>query len=289
MVRNGMLVPSNKRGCVMSFQTVPAGQGLKWLTDAVNLILKNPAPYALMGVVVAVASMVPILGTFALAILGPALYGGIMYAAHEQERGGTADFKHLFQAFNEPGKLPKMLVLCLPGIAGGIVIGILAVIFLGSALLGAGISGNSNSSAALAGMGFGFVVFFAIALAIGVFCYALTFFATPRVMLDNIDPIPAMQESLKACLANIGAILVYVGILFVVAMVVTILIGLVSPILAQLLLMIVLIPVVSVATYRAWREVFRRDVTQEITPVDAAPPAAPPPPAPPAQPPSFEA
>lgn len=268
----------------MSFQTVPAGQGLKWITDAVNLILKNPAPFALMGVVVAVASMVPILGSFALAILGPALYGGIMYAAREQENGGTADFKQLFQAFNEPGKLPKMLVLCLPGIAAGIVITILAVILLGGALLGAGISGASSNSAAIgAGMGIGLLLFFVVALAVGVFAYALTFFATPRVMLDNIDPIPAMQESLKACLANIGAILVYVGILLVVAIVVVLVIGLVSPVLAQLLLMIAFIPVVSVAMYRAWREVFRHGITQEIPPVDA------PPPTPPAPPPSFEA
>ncbi|MBB5208760.1 BPSS1780 family membrane protein [Chiayiivirga flava] len=270
----------------MSFQTVPAGQGLKWLTESVNLVLRNPGPFALMGVVVAVVSLVPLLGSLALAILGPALYGGIMYAAREQDGGGTADFKHLFQAFNEPGKLPKMLMLCLPGIAAGIVIGILAVIFLGGALLGAGITGATNSGGAVvgAGLGAGFLLFFVIALAIGVFAYALTFFATPRVMLDNIEPIPAMQESLKACLANIGAILVYVGILLLVAIVVMVVIGFVSPILAQLLLTIAFVPVVSVAMYRAWRDVFRGSVTQEIAPVDA-----PPPPAPPSPPPSFEA
>jgi len=268
----------------MSFQTVPAGQGLKWLTDAVNLILKNPAPFALMGVVVAVAGMVPILGFFALLILTPALYGGIIYAAREQESGGNADFKHLFQAFNEPGKLPKMLMLCLPGVAALIILGILAVIMLGGALLGAGISGASSNNAVIgAGMGVGLLFFGIIALAIALFTYALTFFATPRVMLDNIDPIPAMQESLKACLANIGAILVYFGILLLVGIVVSVVIGFISTIIAQLVLSIALIPVVSVAMYRAWREVFRHGITQEIPPVDV------PPSTPPAPPPSFEA
>lgn len=265
----------------MSFQTVPAGQGLKWITDSVNLILRNPAPYALMGLVVAVAALVPLLGSLALAVLGPALYGGIMYAAREHEGGGTPDFKHLFQAFNEPGKLPKMLILCLPGIAAGVIIGILAVIFLGGALLGAGISGATNSGTAFsAGMGMGLLVFFVLALAIGLFAYALTFFATPRVMLDNIEPVQAMRESLKACLGNVGALLVYIGVLLAACIVVTIVLGFISPIVAQLVLMVAFVPVVSVAAYRASREIFGlHGTTQELPPVDA--------PAPP--PPSFEA
>jgi len=261
----------------MSFQTVPAGRGLKWITDSVNLILRSPAPYALMGLAVGIAGLIPILGSLALAVLGPALYGGIMYAAREHERGGTPDFKHLFQAFNEPGKLPKMLMLCLPGIAGGILIAILAVVFLGGALIGAGISGTTNSggSAVTAGIGVGLLVFFLLALAIGVFTYALTFFATPRVMLDNIDPIPAMRDSLKACLANIGALLVYVGVLLLVAVVVMIALGFISPIVAQLVLMIAFVPIVSVAAYRASSEVYGHDGTsQQLPPVDA-PPAPP--------------
>lgn len=267
----------------MSFQTVPAGQGLKWITDSVNLILRNPAPYALMGLVVAVAALVPLLGSLALAVLGPALYGGIMYAAREHEGGGTPDFKHLFQAFNEPGKLPKMLLLCLPGIAAGVLIGILAVIFLGGALIGAGITGatNSSGSALTAGMGMGLLVFLLLALAIGIFSYALTFFATPRVMLDNIEPVQAMRESLKACIANVGALLVYIGVLLAACIVVTMVLGLISPIVAQLVLMVAFVPVVSVAGYRASREIFgAAGTTQELPPVDA--PAPPPPP-------SFEA
>lgn len=267
----------------MSFQTVPAGQGLKWITDAVNLILRNPAPYLLMGLVVAVMALVPLLGTFALAILGPALYGGIMYAAREHERGGTPDFKHLFQAFNEPGKLPKMLLLCLPGIAAGVVVAVFGVIMLGGALLGAGVSSAANSSAGVgASIGVGMLFFFLVALAVGVFSYALTFFATPRTMLDDIEAIPAMQESLKACLANIGALLVYVAVLLVASIVVVMVISIVSVTLAQLVLMVPMVPVVAVATYYAWRDVFRGTVTQEAAAVDV-------PPAPPSPPPSIEA
>ena len=80
----------------MSIQQVPAGNGLQWLTGAVNLILKNPVPFALMGLLVAVIAIVPILGSLALIVLGPALYGGIIFAAREQEAGRPVDFQQLF-------------------------------------------------------------------------------------------------------------------------------------------------------------------------------------------------
>lgn len=257
----------------MSIQQVPAGDGLQWLTAAVNLILKNPAPFALMGLLVAVVAMVPFLGSLALIVLGPALYGGVIFAAREQEAGRTADFQHLFQAFREEGKLGKMLMLCLPGIAAGVIIAILAVIVLGGTLLGAGVSAGTNSGAAIAAaMGVGGVVFVLVAFTVGIASYALTFFATPQVMLESAEPIAAMKESLQACLANIGAVLIYIVVVCAAVIVLGLMLGLI-PLIGQLVLMTALIPVVCVASYLAWRQVYRRDVTQEIPPV--APPSPP--------------
>jgi hypothetical protein len=259
----------------MSFQQVPAGSGLQWLIGAVNLILKNPVPFALMGLVVGVIAMVPFLGALALMVLGPALYGGIMYAAHEQASGRTADFAQLFQAFREDGKIGKMIVLCLPGFAAAIIIGVMAVFFIGGALLGAGAgaSAGADAGAAIAAMfGFGGLVFLLIALAVGLFSYALTLFATPHVMLTGADPIPAMKESLGACLANIGAVIVFIAVMFGASIVLMIVLGLI-PFIGQLIVTVALIPIISVACYQAWREVYRRDITQELPPV--VPPSPP--------------
>jgi hypothetical protein len=257
----------------MSFQQVPAGNGLQWLTGSINLILKNPAPFALMGLLVGVIAMVPILGGLALLILGPALYGGIMYAAREQVAGRKADFPQLFQAFREEGKLGKMMMLCLPGIAAGIVIAVLAVVVLGGALLGAGVSSSSNAGAGMAAaFGLGGVLFLLIALAVGLASYALTFFATPAVMLDSAEPVAAMKQSFQACLANLGAILVYVGILIVVTVVLSVVLGWI-PLLGHLLLMTALMPVVAVAGYLAWTQVYRGDTAQELPPVAPPPPS----------------
>jgi hypothetical protein len=258
----------------MSFQRVPAGRGLQWLTDAIQLILQNPVPFALMGLVVGVIAVVPVLGSLALMVLGPALYGGIVYAAREQQAGRSADFQQLFQAFKEDGKLPKMLLLCLPGVVGGVLILVLGVVFVGGALLGGGLSASAGASSTALGASFGvgLAVFALLALALGLASYALTFFATPRVMLESADPFAAMKDSLQACLANIGALLVYAGILLGVVVVLSLLLGLI-PILGHLVLMVALVPVASVAAFVAWRDVYRQPITQELPP--ANPPPAP--------------
>ena len=256
----------------MAFQKVPAGSGLTWLTESVNLIMKNPAPFALMGLVIGVVSMLPIIGGLALLILSPALYGGIMYAAREEQSGRKADFKHLFQAFNEPGKIGKMIMLCLPAVAAVVILGILGVVLLGGALLGAGASGSSNANALGAALGVGGLLFLVIALAVGAVCYALTFFATPRVMLEATDPIASMKDSAQAVIANIGALLVYLGIVLLIFIVGGGILSLI-PLIGPLLLVTVATPVLSVAAYLAWRQVYRQDITQEIPP--ATPPVPP--------------
>jgi hypothetical protein len=258
----------------MAFQRVPAGRGLQWLTDAVQLVLQNPVPFALMGLVVGVIALVPLLGSLALLILGPALYGGVMYAAREQQAGRAADFQQLFQAFKEDGKLPKMLVLCLPGVVAGVVIVALAVMFIGGALLGGGLSASAGASSSALGtsLGVGTAVFVLVALAVGLASYALTFFATPRVMLEAAEPFDAMKDSLQACLANIGAVLVFVAILLGTVVLLSVLLSLI-PILGQLLLMVALVPVASAASFFAWRDVYRQPITQELPP--ATPPPAP--------------
>lgn len=248
----------------MSFQRVPAANGLKWLADAVTLILKNPAPFALMGLLPAVLAMVPLLGNVGLLVLGPALFGGIMYAAREQQAGRAADFKHLFQVFQQEGKLGPMLMLCLPAVFAAAVLAILAFVVVGGALLGAGVSNSGGSSTALGlGLGFGGLVFALLAIAVMLATYALTFFATPRVMFDEIEPITAMKESLQACLANIGAFLVFMLVLGGAAMLLGFVLAFI-PLLGMLALYTALFPVSAVGVYLGWRDVYGHRITQEF-------------------------
>lgn len=262
-----------------AYRSVDISKGWDWLSRAGSLVMANPGAFAVIGLIVAVILMVPILGGLAFAIFGPTFYAGIMYAAREQDQGRKAEITHLFQGFQAEGKLPKLLVLCLPGIAAAVVLTVFAVILLGGALLGA-IAGSAAESQGLAlgALGVGGVIFFLLAIVIGFFTYALTFFATPRVMFDDLEPFAAMKESFSAVIANIAAVIVFVVLVVVAAVVASVILGLVSAMLGSFLVTLAAVPLVSTAIYFAWVDVFGgQAAAAAATP---PPPVEPPPPAP---------
>jgi len=241
----------------MSFRKVEAGSGVNWLTEGFRIIMANPAAFLVMGLILAVVNFIPILGGLVLTICGPALIGGIVYAAREQAEGSKAEIAHLFRAFQEPGKIGPMLLLCLPAIVGGALLLICAFVFGIGALIGGGLSAASSSStsALVGGLGGGAFVLLLIAMGLMFLIYALQFFAVPRVMLDGVEPFAAMKESLSACLANFGAFLVFAIVLFVSFVVLAIALMLV-PILGWLALVTVATVVYACAEYVAWRQVY---------------------------------
>ena len=100
---------------------------------------------------------------------------------------------------------------------------------------------------------------------------ALMMFAVPRVMFDSVEPFTAMKESLAASLANVGALLIYVIIMFVAACLGGVVLGLI-PILGPLVLMLALTMVAGGAVYYAYKDVFGGASAPIVPP---APPPAP--------------
>lgn len=241
----------------MSFRKIDAANGINWLTGGIKRVMQHPVEFLVMGLILAAINLVPVLGGLALALCGPALIGGIIFAANEQEQGRKPEIGNLFRAFQEPGRIGPMLMLCLPSLVGGFILLIFGVVFGLSALIGAGVHGSTGTSDAglLAMLGGGIVVFAIVALAIGFVIYALQFFAIPRVMLDHVDPWEAMKDSLSACLANIGAFLLYAVVLVVVALVLFVVLAII-PILGWLALFTALTAVTACAQYLAYREVY---------------------------------
>ncbi len=258
----------------MAIRTVPASKGIEWLVQAVQLILKNPAPFLLMGLVLAIGSAVPILGGLALGILGPALYAGIAHAGRELQMGSQADFNHLFEAFKDQDKLVKLLILCLPGVVGAFIAVAIVMVFLGIAMAGAGISAVSDSSTALiASLGVGGVILLLVLLALTLAIFALTFFAIPEAMFGRQEAIAAMKESLAASLANIGAMLLFLLTLIIGSFIASLLFGMLSQILAQVIVATFLMPILGVAMYLAWKDVIAPLHTSEMPAItDDTPP-----------------
>jgi hypothetical protein len=248
----------------MSFGKVEAGRGVTWLTEGVRLVMANPVAFLVMGLIVAVVNFIPILGGLALTILGPALLGGIVYAAREEAEGRKAEIAHLFRAFQEPGKIGPMLLLCLPAIAGGAVLLVCGLVFGLGALIG-GLAGAGNSASGLGALGGGFVLMVLIAVALMFVIYALQFFAVPRVMLDGVEPFAAMKESLNACLANVGAFIVF-GVVLFAAFIVLAIVLMIVPLLGWLALVTAATVVFACGEYAAWREVFAGSASTSATP-----------------------
>src|SRR6478672_3615136 len=202
----------------MSFGKVDAGNGLNWLTEAIGIVFRNPGAFLVMALIVGVINLVPFLGSLAIVVCGPALIGGVVYAARTEADGGKAELGQLFQAFQEPGKVGPMLLLCLPAIVGG------------ALLLVCG-------------------------LVVGLAIYAFQFFAIPRVMLDGVEPFAAMKESLAACLANIGAFLVF-GVVFTVICFVAAMVLIWIPIIGWIVMSGFATVILGAALFVAWRQVY---------------------------------
>ncbi|MGA8278405.1 MAG: BPSS1780 family membrane protein [Rhodanobacteraceae bacterium] len=241
----------------MSVHKVTAESGIKWLTSGVSLVLSKPAVFLVMGLILAAINIVPVLGGLALAILGPALLGGMVFATREHSLGRSTDVGQLFRAFQEPGKIGPMLLLCLPGIVGGFVLLILFLVFAASALVGGGLTALENGSGAnfLGALGGGALIFLLIALIVVLAMYALQFFAIPRVMLDSIEPFAAMRESFGACRTNASAFILLCAVMLI-AFVVLGFILLFIPLIGWLALMTAGWAVTGGAMYFAYTQVF---------------------------------
>jgi hypothetical protein len=259
----------------MSFGKVDAGNGVGWLTEAVRLILKNPLAFLVMGLILAVINFIPILGGLALTIAGPAFFGGIAYAAREESEGRKAEIPHLFRAFQEPGKIGPMLLLCLPTIVGAALLLVCGLVFGLGALISGGLSAANGSGMGAGAIGGGVLLLIVIGAIVVLAIYAFQFFAIPRVMLDGVEPFAAMKESLAACLANIGAFLVF-GVVFTVICCVAAMVLIWIPIIGWIAMSGVATVILGAALFVAWRQVYAAGAAAASTMPPPAPQAPPP-------------
>jgi hypothetical protein len=259
----------------MSFGRVDAGNGLNWLTEAIGIVFRNPGAFLVMALIVGVINLIPFLGSLAIVVCGPALLGGIVHAARTEAEGGKAELGQLFQAFQEPGKIGPMLLLCLPAIVGAALLLVFGLVFGIGALIGGGLSAANGSGLGAGAIGGGLLVLCLIGLVVVLAIYALQFFAIPRVMLDAVEPFAAMKESLAACLRNIGAFLVF-GVVFTVICIVAAMVLVLIPIIGWIVMSGVATVILGAALFIAWRQVYAAGASATGAMPPPAPEAPPP-------------
>lgn len=255
---------------------VPMGAGAEWLLGGIALLRKAPLTLGLLGLIWGGLSALGSLGgqvwlSAMMAVAGPILFGGIIHAVREVEQDRPATPGHLLQGLRD-GKGPRLLAMLLPQLASMVVLVVLLVAMVGTEQL-ARISAvmvelQTNPDPALVeslplGALFGWIV---AALVIGVVTGFFTFIAIPEVMFTPRTAFSAMGLSLRACLRNIGAVLVMLVLILIGMIALSLALQLVGALLTfvigahasmfavQLLLMAILLPVLGGAVYLAWRQ-----------------------------------
>lgn len=254
---------------------VPASAGAEWLLGGFALLRRAPLALGLLGLIwgglSALASVTGQLWlSLVMALLGPILFGGVIYAAREVDLGRTASPAHLLQGLRE-GKAVQLLAMLLPQIAALVLLALLLVAMIGGEQLQhivkvmEQMQANPDPELAKtlpAGRMLGWLL---VALVVGVVAGFFTFVAIPDVMFTQRGAFASMAISFRACLRNLSALLVMIVLLvialFAISLAVNLLIALLTWVIGQppamfigqLLLMASLLPVMGGAVYYAWR------------------------------------
>ena len=273
---------------------LPASAGAEWVLGGFTLLRRAPLALGALGalwgllasLVVTAGVAVPALATvlqLLVALAGPVLFAGLVWAVREVAHGRHAQLAHLLQGVHE-GRVPALLATLLPQLAAGLLLGVLLLVLVGSQQLQhlAQVSEQLNTMAqagqqptpdevqALIGdLPAGrILLWLLLGLAAAVAVAMTVFVSVPRILFDRREGLAAMGDSLRACLNNLPALAVFFllvmvsvfAIYFGVLVVTVVLQLLAGPMfalwIAQMLMMAVLMPLLAGAVYTAWLQLF---------------------------------
>lgn len=271
-----------------TIKKVPAGAGAEWLLGAFALLRKAPLALGVLGMIWGLLSMLAVqamvlnasVGMFlqlALAILAPLLFAGMLWAVSEVDQGRPALPSYLFRALRSE-QAGSLLATLLPQLAAAAALG-----FLLFAMIGADgfqqlreVMGKLQETAAAGGqpdpelvrsLPVGRLFLWMLLLFAAVIVVSLvTFVAVPDIVFGGSRGFAAMRNSLRACLHNLLAMLVFYVLLFIAFFMMSFGIQLLSMVVqlvagptagmwvSNLLLMAVLMPLMAGAVFHAWRQ-----------------------------------
>jgi uncharacterized membrane protein len=237
----------------MQPQAVDASQGLAWVGCGWQLFRDEWATWlgiTLVYLLLAVAlGLIPVLGPLLFALVTPALFAGVMYAAEKQSRGERPGVGHLFQGLQDPDRRGPLLVLGLLLLAAQVVLSLFALALIGGALVA---SGAPLSEEALSqgmaidptALGLGGALVFLTAQIVVLMAF---YFAAPLVMLEGVRPAESIRGSFRACLGNLLPLTVFGLAVLVLAVIAVIPVG---------LGLLVLFPVAVAAVYCSYVDIY---------------------------------
>lgn len=234
----------------MEIRTMPLSRGWElfgrgWSTftkDWVTWVLS----FVIFFVISIVLNLVPLIGGLVMAVITPALVAGFMKMAHDLEAEQTVGVGHLFQPIKDHERRVPLLLLGLVALLAAVVMAVVMALFVGGAAHMGGATGGMGDTMAfpLAGIGFfGLIVILLLYLVV----FAVLAFSIPLVYFRGLGIAEAIPASVRGTLMNLGPLVIFSVIYFVLAFFAMIPLG---------LGLLVLGPVVLAAVYGAYVEIF---------------------------------
>jgi hypothetical protein len=214
-----------------------------------NAFKGDPVTWILMLIIFMVISVVlnliPFLGGLIMAVVSPGLVAGFLKLAQDVEAGGKGSVGTLFAPLQDRERRTPLLLLGLVALAASVLMVIVMAILLGGAMaLGGGLPESGAVPMPISGIGiFGMLVMFVLYLGI----FAVLAFSIPLVYFRGAHIGDAIKASISGTLSNLGPLIVFSLIYFVLAIIAMIPFG---------LGFLVLGPVVFGALYGMYREIF---------------------------------
>ncbi|MGH8659677.1 MAG: BPSS1780 family membrane protein [Gammaproteobacteria bacterium] len=217
-----------------------------WYTEGWRVFAKDPGlwvllTFAFLAINIAL-TLVPLVGQVALALLTPALYGGLLHGVRESFQGGKLHLKHLFSALMDPDRRAPMLMLGVLALgAQATMLGIAMVLGFSQFLV------ITPGEAPVLDLSGGAMLGLLVILTFAALMSMALLYAVPLVLFARLDPVAAIKSSFGACWRNIGPLtaagLIYLGLAALASLV-------------FFLGFLILIPVTVGAVYASYRAIF---------------------------------
>ena len=227
-------------------RVVAAGRGWDWIVEAFALFRKQPGIWILMalalGAMFIVLGLIPLLGSFASALLFPIFAGGLMLGCKDLDRNGPFEFEYLFAGFRQ--KTGDLVMVGAFNLIGWVVIAFVIVTVIGGGVfMGVMRGGMEGAGLSIVSM----LIAMLLVAGMSVPLYMATWFAPVLIVLHDMSAAAALKASFFACLRNWLPFLVYGLVLMVLCLLAAIPAG---------LGFLILMPVLIASIYTSYRDIF---------------------------------
>lgn len=263
---------------------VPASAGAQWLLDGIANLRRAPWSLGLLGLIYGSVALLVSLAAEAnagvflalellLVLVGPLLMAGFIVAARSVADGGEARPAHLLEGMHG-GRTAPLLATLLPNVFALVLCVVLLFVVVGPGPLAEFAQAVERAGpdaapdpAVFAGLPFGrLALWLLLVLVVGIVASFFTFVAIPEIMFRGRPAFDAMGRSFRACMRNLGALLVFlvltfiaVAALYIALSVLAIVVGAVAGeaamrVVVQLLGSALVMPALLSAIYFAWKQ-----------------------------------